>query len=109
MIDEILERLMKLQPYDLKMGCDDGDGHTCDVPVELRDGEHIRASDVREIIEFIQANRQPDQPTLRDQFAMAALQGLFAADILMEEVGMAESAYNIADAMLAQRAKEAGK
>lgn len=48
-------------------------------------------------------------PTLRDQFAMAALTGIIAAPTTSEDASMqvmAEDAYRFADKMLAERAKK---
>lgn len=52
----------------------------------------------------------PEYPTLRDQFAMAALTGLCASigwrpSVLVHEDKLADDAYGIADAMLAERSK----
>ncbi len=43
--------------------------------------------------------------TLRDEFAMAALTGLFSWQVMQSWESMAVSAYSIADAMLAEREK----
>lgn len=45
-------------------------------------------------------------PTLRDQFAMAALQGMLAANDTYEPKEYANDAYAIADAMLEAREVE---
>lgn len=48
--------------------------------------------------------------TLRDYFAAAALQGLLAGrDILMEAEWLAAEAYQLADAMIAEREKRDAK
>ncbi|MXO98975.1 hypothetical protein GRI97_08235 [Altererythrobacter xixiisoli] len=49
-----------------------------------------------------------ETPDLRDQFSMAALTGLMAAeapDVIYESEGVARRAYRIADAMLVARAE----
>lgn len=49
-----------------------------------------------------------DQKTLRDEFAMAALQGLLAdTQIRQSWQDFAKDAYTIADAMMAERAARA--
>lgn len=54
----------------------------------------------------------PESPTLRDQFAMAALTGLIASDTAehhhVSVEAVAHSAYAIADAMLAARGQTGG-
>lgn len=47
-------------------------------------------------------------PTLRDQFAMAALTGLLASEDMIDEDKAATLAYDCADAMLAARDGKAG-
>ena len=44
-----------------------------------------------------------EHPTLRDQFAMVALNGIIAADLLQEAKMCAHDAYLFADAMLKAR------
>ncbi len=49
----------------------------------------------------------PERPTLRDQFAMAALTGLLAAhdpESYLSDQGVSDRAYAIADAMMKERA-----
>jgi hypothetical protein len=48
--------------------------------------------------------RNLERKTLRDEFAMAALQGL-CANQAMTAARFAQRAYELADAMLAERAK----
>lgn len=59
--------------------------------------------------------RAAEKPTLRDQFAMAALPTVLAAQLGLARAGhigdrpkseAAEAAYEIADAMLAERSKK---
>lgn len=45
---------------------------------------------------------------LRDQFAMAAMQGLLADGWMKDQGNIAELAYRQADAMIAEREKELG-
>ena len=49
----------------------------------------------------------PERPTLRDQFAMAALTGLLADYNGTNWKGMANTSYAIADAMMKERNKTA--
>ncbi len=46
---------------------------------------------------------EPEAPTLRDQFAMAALTGLLSTDRINSFIDSARYAYRSADAMLAAR------
>lgn len=51
-------------------------------------------------------SKTPEQPTLRDQFAIAALQGILAGfkkEALNDTGAIAEAAYAFADAMLEAR------
>lgn len=93
----------------------DDDGHYW---IEGEDGyreclgsSEFAASKVRNRIEPVSATAElariklPEQPTLRDQFAMAFLTGqAFNVTIWLPEK-MAEQAYMYADAMLVERAK----
>jgi len=45
----------------------------------------------------------PEQPTLRDRFAMAALTGLIIGDKVHGPVSIVDDAYRVADAMMAAR------
>ncbi len=55
--------------------------------------------------EIERANASLSGPTLRDQFAMAALTGLLISSKAMQEYGLTDEAYKWADAMMAVRTK----
>lgn len=50
-------------------------------------------------------NTAPERPTLRDQFAMAALTGFAAMVIDTSDDRIAAMAYTLADAMMKERSK----
>ncbi len=52
-------------------------------------------------------NTAPERPTLRDQFAMAALTGLLASEEFHSLTTAAKMSYAFADAMMAERNKTA--
>jgi hypothetical protein len=61
----------------------------------------------RDIIALMQNPVMVVNPSLRDQFAMAALPALMAdPDNIAFPIGYAEMAYQYADAMLAEREKK---
>jgi len=59
---------------------------------------------------LLKRQKEAEQPTLRDQFAMAALQGILAHSwrTNVTDEGFAGDAYRLADAMLAMRAAGGG-
>lgn len=67
-----------------------------------------RRESTSETIARLKVERDQWKATLRDQFAMAALQGLLASCLRPDKARTAEEAYQAADAMLAAREGEEG-
>lgn len=75
-------------------------------------GQPITSEEAEQVTEAVAALREG--PTLRDRFAMAALTGLLAnqnanAAYCGNVIHAASEAYQVADAMLAGRAKSTGE
>ena len=75
-------------------------------------GQEITSEEAEQASEAVAALREG--PTLRDRFAMAALQGLLANENANASyhgyvIHAASEAYQVADAMLAERAKPRGE
>lgn len=58
---------------------------------------------IRWEIESVIRNVMVAQPTLRDRFAIAAMQGMAASGESWTPNSLAETAYKVADAMLARK------
>jgi len=90
----------EINSYSFSMVCDDGDKIACcwNNSIFLDGGNWT-------CIEEDDEAPQPEQKTLRDEFAMAALTGVLASDVRDSRENFAAKCYKMADAMLEARKK----